>query len=94
MTATQAVESLYREERLIASCNLRVAEEEIACFVPADDAFDPEQWFNPAHDALFFAVTPFGDRFFVRPSEVAKDLAVYLQYHDGAECVFDRRDLA
>jgi hypothetical protein len=81
-----AVENLYRDVALITATDLRLDSDEIACFVPADDdAFDSEQWFNIADDAFVFAVTRFGDPFFVRTSEVSRDLPVYLHYHDGGD---------
>ena len=50
-----------------------------------DDAFDYEQWLNPAHDAFVFATTASCDPFFVRMSEVSSGLPVYLLVHDGGE---------
>jgi hypothetical protein len=80
------VESLYRDEALISATDLQIGDEEIASFVPADDnAFDSEQWFNIDGDAFVFAVSSFGDPFFVKTTEVMKDLPVYLHYHDGGD---------
>jgi len=83
----EGVESLYRDTDLIMSSGIEVTEyAEIAEFVPADDnAFDPEQWFNPASDAFVFATTPFGDPFFVKTSEATAGLPVYLLFHDGGD---------
>ncbi len=82
-----AVAALYSDARLLEGSSLRIDDDiEVAYFVPADaDAFDPEQWFNPADDAFVFALTLFGDPFFVRTSELAAGLPVYLHYHDGGD---------
>lgn len=86
-TVPAAVEALYRDAGLLLAPPLAWTDQiEIASFVPADDdAFDPEQWFSPAPDSFVFAVTLSGDPFFVRISEVAAGLPVYLFHHDGGD---------
>ena len=82
-----AVEALYSNEAVLASSDVEVSDGlAVAFFVPADDnAFDPEQWFNPAHDAFVFAVTAFGDPFYVRTTQAGEGLPVYILYHDGGD---------
>lgn len=86
-TVPAAVESLYRDSGLLLAPPLQWTDEiELASFVPADDnAFDSEQWFDPPPDSFVFAVTASGDPFFVRTSEVAAGLPVYLLHHDGGD---------
>lgn len=82
-----AVETLYRDQTLLGARDVRLSDHlGVAFFVPADDnAFDPEQWFNPASDAFVFAVTAFGDPFFVRTGQVTEGLPVYVYFHDGGD---------
>jgi hypothetical protein len=81
------VERLYRNTSLIVRSDVRVGDSlEIGSFVPADDsAFDSEQWFDPPSDSFVFAVTAFGDPFFVRTSERQSGLPVSVLFHETGE---------
>ncbi len=81
------LQTLYGDRSLLLAENLEIREDlKLAAFVPAnDDAFDPEQWFDPPDDAFVFAVSTFGDPLFVRTGEQANGLPVYVLFHDGGE---------
>jgi SMI1/KNR4 family protein SUKH-1 len=81
-----AVEAVYRNHRLLSTTNLPENDFEISSFVPADaNAFDSEQWFDVPRDAFVFAISDFGDPIYVRTSETASGLPVYVLFHDGGE---------
>lgn len=82
-----AVERLYRDTALLARRDVPVGDSlEIGSFVPANDsAFDPEQWFDPPSDSFVFAVTRFGDPFFVRTAEIHRGLPVSVVFHETGE---------
>jgi hypothetical protein len=83
----EAVAALYNDQDLLQSGFLEVNEyTDITQFAPADaTAFDPAQCFHAADDAFVFARTTMGDPLYVRTSELAAGLPVYLHYHDGGD---------